>query len=347
MIELINIQKIYQTKKEKVAALNGIDLSVKTGEIFGVIGPSGAGKSTLIRCVNLLERPTQGKVIVDHQDLTQLSEKELRIARHKIGMIFQHFNLLSSLTVYENVAFPLQLVKENKNAIEKKVLELLKWVGLEEKKDFYPKQLSGGQKQRVAIARALVNEPKVLLCDEATSSLDPQTTHSILQLLNEINKKLNLTILLITHEMQVVKEICHRLAIIEAGKIIEQSEVIQFFGEPQSEIAKAFVRKNLKEHLPDTLKARISPQKTPASIPLWQITFFGKAAEEPFISELILQFQIQLNILHANIETIRGETVGFMIVEAEGEDEKIKQGKQHLISKGISIEEVGYVQPNA
>lgn len=344
MIELIDIYKTYETNNGEFVALQDINLKIKKGEIFGVIGPSGAGKSTLLRCINLLERPTKGQVLINQQNLIPLPEKELRNVRRKIGMIFQHFNLLFSRTVSQNVMFPLELQKQDKKSSAKKVLDLLEWVGIADKKDFYPHQLSGGQKQRVAIARALVNDPQILLCDEATSSLDPTTTHSILQLLNEINKKLDLTILLITHEMSVVKEVCHRLAIMEHGKIIEESEVIHFFGKPETKIAKEFVRKSLKQHLPDSLKNRVVSNHVPNSIPLWQIAFFGKAAEEPFISSLISKFHINLNILHANIETVRGETVGIMVVEAEGEKNQLEKGMQYLFEKGISVEVVGYVK---
>lgn len=346
MIELIDIYKSYQNSQGKIDALRGITLDVKANEIFGVIGPSGAGKSTLIRCVNLLERPSQGKVIVDGQDLMQLSKSDLYQARHKIGMIFQHFNLLTSRTVYENIALSLELVKASQSKIKTRVLELLELVGLQDKKNAYPSQLSGGQKQRVAIARALANEPKILLCDEATSALDPQTTHTILQLLNNINQKLGITILLITHEMNVVKEICHRLAIIEQGQIIEQSEVVKFFSQPETKIAKEFVRTALKQHLPEKLQRRILGQKTADSIPLLQLSFIGEAAAEPFIAQLIQKFLINLNILQANIEIIREETVGIMIVEADGDEIRINQGIDYLISKGINVEIIGYVKRN-
>lgn len=342
MIELININKTYHTQQGALVALQNINLRVEAGEIFGVIGPSGAGKSTLIRCVNLLERPTSGKVIVAQQELTALSEQALRQARHNIGMIFQHFNLLSCRTVYENISLPLELVGKSKAEIATKVMSLLQLVGLENKKDVYPSQLSGGQKQRVAIARALANEPKVLLCDEATSALDPQTTHSILQLLREINKRLGLTILLITHEMNVVKEICHRLAILEYGEIVEQSEVIKFFSQPETNIAKEFVRASLKQHLPEVLQNRILSQQVPGSIPLLQISFYGDAAAEPFIAELVQKHQIKINILQANIENIRGETIGIMLVEADAAEDKIAAGIQYLLSKGLSVEIVGY-----
>ncbi len=346
MIELININKSYQVDGQTISALKNINLKVKPQEIFGVIGPSGAGKSTLIRCVNLLERPTSGKVIIDSQTLTELDEKKLRETRHKIGMIFQHFNLLSSRTVFENIALPLELVGHKKLEINTIVKPLLELTGLQDRADYYPNQLSGGQKQRVAIARALANKPKILLCDEATSALDPQTTHSILQLLKDINQKLGLTILLITHEMGVVKEICDRLAIIEHGEIIEQAEVIKFFSEPETETAKQFVRTALKQHLPEELQKRILPEKTPSAIPLLQISFIGRAAAEPFIAQLIQRFAINLNILQANIETIHSEIVGIMVVEADADDKQINEGMEYLHSKNIKVEIIGYVERN-
>jgi D-methionine transport system ATP-binding protein len=346
MIKLINLSKTYLISQQPVSALKNINLHVSKGEIFGVIGPSGAGKSTLIRSINLLERPTSGQVIVDNQDLLQLNASELRKTRQKIGKIFQHFNLLSSRTAYENIALPLELADKSKTEIKKTVLSTLELVGLQDKTNFYPAQLSGGQKQRVAIARALANQPHLLLCDEMTSALDPQTTHSILQLLKNINKKLGLTILLITHEMNVVKEICDRLAILQNGEIIETSEVIPFFSQPKSTIAKEFVRSSLKQHLPDNLQKRILPQQTATSVPLLQISFFGQAAAEPFIADLIQRFNINLNILQANIENIHEQIVGIMLVEAAADKDKIDAAIEYLKDKNIMIEVIGYVERN-
>lgn len=346
MIKLNHVTKTYHIDDVPIQALKGISLDVKPGEIFGVIGQSGAGKSTLIRCVNMLERPTSGSVKVDGEELTELSERKLRLARRKIGMIFQHFNLLASRTVFENIALPLELDGKKSKEIAAIVMPLLELIGLTDKKDVYPSQLSGGQKQRVAIARALANKPKVLLCDEATSALDPQTTHSILQLLKDINQRLGLTILLITHEMEVVKTICDRLAIIQHGEIVEQSEVIKFFSQPETEIARQFVRTTLKQHLPEKLQQRILPEKTTTAIPLLQISFIGESAEEPFIAHLIQRYAVDLNILQANIETIRGETVGIMVVEADGESSKVAEGIKYLQSKSINVEVIGYVERN-
>lgn len=343
MIELLNLEKTYQFNNTSIQALRNINLCVNPGEIFGVIGSSGAGKSTLIRCVNLLEKPTFGKVIIDGDDITSFSTIQLRNARRKIGMIFQHFNLLSSRTVFENIAFPLQLTKMNKTQIKQSVKKLLELTGLSAKQDDYPAQLSGGQKQRVAIARALANQPKILLSDEATSALDPETTHSILQLLKEINQKLGLTILLITHEMQVVKEICHRLAIIEHGQMIEQADTLEFFSNPKSETAKKFIRTSLTHHLPENIRARLVIEQTPESLPLLRISFLGQSSQEPLIAHLIQKYSLNLNILLANIEQIRDETVGIMLLEAEGSPEKIQQGIAYLTQKGVNVEVIGYV----
>lgn len=347
MIELVNLHKTYQSRHNQIDALQNINLQIPAGEIFGIIGPSGAGKSSLIRCINLLERPTQGTVKVDQQNLMSLSEAELRLARRKIGMIFQHFNLLSSRTVYQNISLPLELEGKKTEEIEKIITPLLQLVGLQDKKEVYPSQLSGGQKQRVAIARALVNQPKVLLCDEATSALDPQTTHAILTLLKDINQQFNITILLITHEMTVVKEICDRLAIIQHGCIIEQTEVIKFFGQPETAIAKDFVRKALKEHLPEKIYSRISKENSIDALPLIQISFIGATASEAIISQVIQKFKIDLNILQANIEYIRDQMIGTMIVELNAADNAVQTVIAYLESKGLLVEIIGYVKSNA
>jgi D-methionine transport system ATP-binding protein len=241
MIVLNDISKEYETKNGRLYALKSVSLHVPRGKIFGVIGRSGAGKSTLLRCVNLLERPSSGRVRVNGREMTKLTDKELRLARHEIGMIFQHFNLFNARNVYKNVAFPLELLKFSKTEIEKKVRPLLELVGLENKMKAYPHQLSGGQKQRVAIARALATEPKVLLCDEMTSSLDPETTDAILKLIQEINQEMQLSVLLITHEMDVVRKIADRVAVLDHGEIVEQSGIIELFESPKTTVGNAFV----------------------------------------------------------------------------------------------------------
>lgn len=351
IITLKDIHKTYQLpSKETLEALKGINLSVKRGEIFGIVGESGAGKSTLIRCMNLLEAPTSGEVIVDDQPLTTLSPAELRKARRKIGMIFQHFNLLQSRTVYKNIAFPLELTGLSASSIAKKIDPLLELTGLTAKKHHYPSQLSGGQKQRVAIARALANEPSILLSDEATSALDPETKHSILQLLKQINEQLGLTIVLITHEMSVIKEICHRLAIIAEGMIMEQSNVLDFFTHPQTEVGKRFIHSQAIHMLPESVQARLcsptglSPEPH-NRLPLVRISFSGDAAETPLISHLIQNFSLHINILQAQLEKIRDEMVGTMLVELTGEPSNVEKGMDYLHAQGVFTEVIGYVQP--
>ncbi|HEY5714809.1 MAG TPA: methionine ABC transporter ATP-binding protein, partial [Psychromonas sp.] len=273
MIQIKEVNKVFYQAGRAINALSNINLNIEQGAIFGVIGSSGAGKSTLIRCVNLLERPSSGSIIVDGIDLMQLSNQELTLTRRKIGMIFQHFNLLSSRTVFDNIALPLVLAGLSKNKIKDKVDSLLALVGLDDKSDSYPANLSGGQKQRVAIARALASDPIVLLCDEATSALDPATTQSILELLRKINQELNLTILLITHEMAVVKSICSQVAIIGDGKLVEEGSVGDIFAHPKTELARQFIRSTLDLTIPSDYSARLFPKRVENSFPLVRLEF--------------------------------------------------------------------------
>ena len=275
MIKLSNITKVFQQGNRTIQALNNVSLHVPAGQIYGVIGASGAGKSTLIRCVNLLERPTQGSVLVGGQELTALSESELTKARRQIGMIFQHFNLLASRTVFGNIALPLELDNTPRDEIKRRVTELLDLVGLSEKQDAYPANLSGGQKQRVAIARALASNPKVLLCDEATSALDPATTRSILELLKDINRRLGLTILLITHEMDVVKRICDCVAVISNGELIEQDSVSEVFSHPKTPLAQQFIQSTLHLDIPEDYAERLNAQSDDNRVPLLRYHCFG------------------------------------------------------------------------
>lgn len=344
MIELKNLEKTFDTATGTLYALKNINLAVQKGEIFGVIGKSGAGKSTLIRCANLLERPTSGQVFIEKQDLTLLSKQALRQARCHIGMIFQHFNLLASRTVYQNIALPLELIGYNKQKIQQTVTPLLELTGLTEKINSYPAQLSGGQKQRVAIARSLASEPKVLLCDEATSALDPQTTKSILQLLRDINSKLGLTILLITHEMEVIKEICDRVALLDKGEIIEQNEVSAFFSKPKTPLAIDFVKSCLKYELPISLQAQLNPTPSETTNAVLRIIFHGRAAAEPLVACLMQEFHIKLNILQANIEILRNDTLGIMVAEVIDAHNNLQQGITYLQAKDVNVEVIGYVQ---
>jgi D-methionine transport system ATP-binding protein len=338
MIEFQNLKKVYESGGQQVAALNGIDLKINKGEIFGVIGFSGAGKSSLIRCVNLLERPTSGSVIVDGHDLTSMSVKEVREIKKNIGMVFQHFNLLNSKTVFANVAMPLTLAKVPKDGIKKRVQELLEFVGLADKADYYPDQLSGGQKQRIGIARALATQPSILLCDEATSALDPQTTSSILQLLKKINKEYNITILIITHEMAVIREICDRVAVIESGKIIEEGTVFNVFSSPKTETAKNFVSSVMNDQIPDSIKEII--QKHDGMQKVYRINFVGSTAGQPLLSELAKQFDIHINVLFGTITELQGTPFGNLIVEFQGSDKEIIRALTFINQKKISIKEV-------
>ncbi len=344
MIKLSSLSKVYGEGNTAFHALRDIELDVPTGQIVGVIGASGAGKSTLIRCVNLLERPTQGRVEVDGVDLTTLDEQALTLARRNIGMIFQHFNLLSSRTVFENIALPLELANWPKEKIHARVNELLELVGLTHRAKAYPSQLSGGQKQRVAIARALGPAPKVLLCDEATSALDPQTTQSILELLKEINHKLGITILLITHEMAVVKSICDVVALIDQGRIIEHGEVGWFFAHAQSPLAKQFVRSSLHLEIPAPYLEQLQQDPAPGLVPLIRLGFSGNTIDTPAISHASRDFGVDVNILNASIEQIGLSRFGFLLIELLGETPAQQETIAYLQAQQIEVEVLGYVQ---
>ena len=344
MIELINLKKIYQSKDNSVVAVNGVNLNVAAGKIFGIIGLSGAGKSTLIRCVNFLEKPTSGEVVINGKYLSQLSSRELRQTQQKIGMIFQHFNLLNSRTVFANIALPLELAGKSKQDITLKVNSLLQLVDLTDKKNNYPSQLSGGQKQRVAIARALANDPEVLLCDEATSALDPQTTDTILSLLKQINNKLNITILLITHEMEVVKNICDQVAVIDQGKIIEASTVENFFLNPQTQLAQNFVRTFCNEKPMPEISVEFQPEYSVGKNLIVRLTFVGDKVAEPLVTKLAKKFNIDASILQADIETVNEKTMGFLVVELYGDKQKTTEFIDHLTAYETSVkaEVLGY-----
>lgn len=345
MIKLNNITKIFTLPDKKLTALDNVSLHVPKGQICGVIGASGAGKSTLIRCVNLLERPTHGAVIIDDVDLTQLSEAELVKTRRQIGMIFQHFNLLTSRTVFENVALPLELENKSKAEIQEKTTALLTLVGLSDKHNVYPANLSGGQKQRVAIARALASDPKVLLCDEATSALDPATTQSILKLLKEINRTLGITILLITHEMEVVKRICDQVAVIDKGRLIEQGTVSEIFSNPKTELAQEFIRSTFHITLPEEYLENLSdtPKHT-KSYPIIKFEFTGRSVDAPLLSQASKKFGVELSILTSQIDYAGGVKFGFTIAEVEGDEDAITQTKVYLMENNVRVEVLGYVQ---
>lgn len=347
MIKIKNVYKTYASKTGDINALRGVSLEVQPGEIFGIIGQSGAGKSTLIRCINRLEDPTSGQVIVDGKDITAMNDEQLRRARHEIGMIFQHFNLLASRTIYDNVAFPLEIQGVSKQEIEKRVQPLLELVGLGDRANYYPSQLSGGQKQRVGIARALASNPKVLLCDEATSALDPQTTKSILELLKDINKKFNLTIVLITHEMQVIKEICDRVAVIEDGLIIEQGSIIDVFTNPQEHTTKEFISVINNQDLPKILThIKLSPEPAPGKNLILRLSFIGDSTEEPIIASIIRKFDVDTSILYGNIDYIKDIPYGTLVVELSGDQQKIQNALEHIQSQNLKTEVIGYARGN-
>lgn len=345
MIKLNNITKIFTLPDKKLTALNNVSLHVPKGQICGVIGASGAGKSTLIRCVNLLERPTHGAVVIDDVDLTQLSDAELVKTRRQIGMIFQHFNLLTSRTVFENVALPLELENKSKAEIQEKTTALLALVGLSDKHNVYPANLSGGQKQRVAIARALASDPKVLLCDEATSALDPATTQSILKLLKEINRTLGITILLITHEMEVVKRICDQVAVIDKGRLIEQGTVSEIFSNPKTELAQEFISSTFHITLPEEYLENLSDTpKHAKSYPIIKFEFTGRSVDAPLLSQASKKFGVELSILTSQIDYAGGVKFGFTIAEVEGDEDAITQTKVYLMENNVRVEVLGYVQ---
>lgn len=346
MIEIKQLNKVYPSKTGPFAALTDINLTVQPGQIFGVIGKSGAGKSSLIRCVNLLERPTTGSVCIDGEDLTQLSPEKLRVVRRQIGMIFQHFNLLANRTVIDNIGLPLELIGKDRRTIEREVSPLLELVGLQDKRHAYPSQLSGGQKQRVAIARALSTNPKVLLCDEMTSALDPETTRSILELVQSINKQLNLSILLITHEMSVIKTIVDQVAVLDQGRVIEQADVFSLFTHPKTAITRSFIRLTLPLELPVALMNKVQAEPFPDCAAIWRIAFSGAVASEPVISELLKRTEIHLNILQANLELIRHKQLGVMILVVQGDAQQMAEAKNYLLSRSLTIEVVGYVNGN-
>jgi D-methionine transport system ATP-binding protein len=343
MIELKNVYKSYPSQSGPIDALSDINLHVREGEIFGVIGRSGAGKSTLIRCVNLLERPSQGRVLVDGKDLLGLSTRDLRSVRHNIGMVFQHFNLLSSRNVYQNIALPLELLGKSPSDIRKIVPPLIQLVGLEHRADAYPAQLSGGQKQRVSIARALSTSPKVLLCDEMTSALDPETTRSILSLIRSINEEFNLTILLITHEMDVIKSIADHVAVLDGGKIIEKTDVVSLFRKPNTSVAKSFVQSTFKLELPKTLQDKIQKTTIKEGHLLVRLSFVGQSTARPIVDDLVRHHKVRVNILQANIEFLRHQVVGMMVVSLQGSLEEMASAETYLHEQGLEIEELGYV----
>lgn len=338
MIEFNDVTKVFTNKKQQVMALQNIDLHIQQGDIFGVIGYSGAGKSTLLRLVNALEIPTTGEVLVQGKNLARLSKKELRQEQKKIGMIFQHFNLLQSRNVYENIALPLELEQQSKVDIDRKVKEALAFVNLTDKAQHFPEQLSGGQKQRVGIARALVTNPELLLCDEATSALDPQTTIAILQLLKRVNKVFGITILLITHEMEVIKEICNRVAVMEEGAIIETGQVFDVFAQPKKATTKQFAQMIVRDNVPVVIRELLSANRYQGRV--FHFKFLGDSTGKPIISHIAKHYEVDLTILFGNIMEIQSTFFGHLMVEMIGDDVEIAKVLQFAEQSQVNIQEV-------
>ena len=335
MIKLVHVSKTFGDGEAGVHAVRDVSLEIAPGEVFGIIGYSGAGKSTLVRCINLLERPTGGTVTVDGQELTRMPERDLRAVRKKIGMIFQHFNLMPSRTVAQNVAFPLKGV--DRAETDRKVKELLELVGLPDKAEAYPSQLSGGQKQRVAIARALASGPKVLLCDEATSALDPQTTRSILRLIQDINQKTGITVVIITHEMAVVKDICRRVAVMDGGRVVEEGDVFSIFSSPREAVTRSFISTTSNLSKVEELMEAGSPivDLSPGQL-LVRMTYIQKSASEAIISDLSRRFGVDINIIYRNLEVIEDAPLGGLVAVLGGD--RAQEALEYWTSKNVRAE---------
>ena len=339
MIQLEHITKTFQAGRKDVRAVEDVSLEIRKGEIFGIIGFSGAGKSTLVRCINLLEQPTSGRVIVDGEDLTAMSQNQLRLARVKIGMIFQHFNLLRSRTVKDNIAFPLKKSSLSAAQKEEKIRSLLSLVGLSDKAEAYPSQLSGGQKQRVAIARALANDPKVLLCDEATSALDPQTTKSILALLRKVNEELGITIVLITHEMAVVKDICDRAAIMENGHVVEQGRALDLFVQPVQKVTRDFISTaDNMDKIYQLIEEGHEITHTQPGEKLVLLTYSGDNAAEALISKLASDYHVKANIIFGSIDILKGAPIGKLMVILHGDTDDLAQALEYIKERNVRLE---------
>ncbi len=338
MIDIRNVSKTFAGRAGNVEALKNVSIRVDDGDIFGVIGFSGAGKSTLIRTVNLLERPDSGSVVINGTDVTALPKRKLRDVRKDIGMVFQQFNLLNSKTVRQNVAIPLILEKRPKAEIEARVGELLKFVELEDKKDTYVENLSGGQKQRVGIARALATSPSILLCDEATSALDPKTTESILELLKKVNRELGVTILLITHQMNVIKEICNRVAVMEDGVIVEQGDVLDVFGNPQHEITKGFVKTVLDDTVPESIRKAVRADGKEGEI--LRLKFTGEKAQDALLSRVDKNFDVETTILFATVSELQGTVLSILIVRLTGPESEIAKAERYIGESGVEARKV-------
>lgn len=339
MINLQDIDVIFETDERVVQAVKDVSIRVDKGEIFGIVGYSGAGKSTLVRTINLLQRPTSGSVQVNGQDLMSLNSSELRQARKKIGMIFQHFNLMESRTIFDNVAFPLKGSGLSKDEINAKVLDLLELVGLDSKTHNHPSQLSGGQKQRVAIARALANDPDILLCDEATSALDPKTTSSILRLLKDLNEKLGLTMVVITHEMSVVKDLCDKVAVMENGQILEQGTILDIFTNPQKPLTREFINTatHFDQELEVVLKQPLTRELNEKGV-IYRLSYVGSETTKPIIANLVREFDVDANILYGHVEVLQGTPTGNLVIALDGEPDAIERAIATLETRSVSAQ---------
>lgn len=346
MITLKNIDVTFKNKAKTIQAVQDVSLEIKQGEVYGIVGYSGAGKSTLVRVMNYLQVPTKGSVIINNQDLGALNSKGLRAARKKIGMIFQHFNLMEARTVFDNVSYPLRGSALSKSEKTAKVTSLLELVGISDKAQQYPSQLSGGQKQRVAIARALANDPEVLLCDEATSALDPKTTVAILDLLKELNQRLNLTIVLITHEMQVVREICHKVAVMEDGRVIEAGEIVSIFSEPEQALTRDFIQTaNHLNKAIETIGDHPAIVQLKPTDKLVHLSYVGSQTSQPLIARLYSTYQVEANILYGDIDVINQTPIGNLIVILAGDSQQITAGIAYLKEHQVKVTEIKLPQP--
>ncbi|WP_099974535.1 methionine ABC transporter ATP-binding protein [Lactobacillus terrae] len=339
IVQLKNIDVTFHDGEKDVTAVKDVSINAEKGDIFGVIGYSGAGKSTLVRVINLLQKPTKGEVIVNGQNLTELKPKELRTARRNIGMIFQHFNLMNSLSVFDNILFPLRDTKLSKSERKAKVSSLINLVGLDEHAKKYPSQLSGGQKQRVAIARALTNDPEVLISDEATSALDPKTTTEILDLLSRLNKELGITVVIITHEMDAVKQICNRVAVMEKGSVIEEGSLLSIFGQPKQQLTKDFVNTStrISNVLEEIHEAGLANQISGRVV---QLNYLGESTNEPLVVSLYKRFGVEANILFSNIEQLQNTTVGIMLLSLTGDESSLDQALNYLNESKVNVKEI-------
>lgn len=343
LVELKNVDVKFKSNHKVIHAIDHVNLTVNRQDIFGIIGYSGAGKSTLVRLINLLQRPNQGEIIVNGQNLLELNSKQLRKSRKKIGMIFQHFNLMNARTIFNNVAFALKGTQLSREQKKQRVNELLNLVGLSDKAQAYPSQLSGGQKQRVGIARALANKPNLLISDEATSALDPKTTESILNLLKDLNKKLGLTIILITHQMEAIKQICRNVAVMEQGKIIETGSIYQIFTNPRQQLTKDFI--NTTTHLNESINVILHQDQISYLTneeKMFHLFYFGETTDLPLISTLYQKFEVSANILYGNIEMLQGKPIGNLIVILSGKPNMLEQALSFLKESQVKVEEINF-----